>query len=58
MSGRTEAAEEIKRVIAFYEVNGWDWSSIVCFLSMQQNGLWPPPPTRRHLGRSCKLKSN
>ena len=54
------SASEIKDVIAFYEARGWNWSSIVCFLSMRENGLWPTPihRTRIGLGRPRRKKQN
>ena len=52
--------QEIRDVIAFYDARGWDWSSVVCFLSMRQEGLWPTPikRTRVGFGRPRKLKQN
>mgnify|MGYP003433711759 CR=1 FL=1 len=40
--------KDIKKLIAYYEAKGWDWTKAVCFLSMRENGLWPPPIKRKN----------
>lgn len=36
-----EACRDIKAAIAFYEKRGYDWLSIIGFLSATALGLWP-----------------
>jgi hypothetical protein len=48
---------DIKAIIAFYEARGWDWSSVVCFIAMRAEGLWPTPIQRRSFRSGRKLKS-
>lgn len=39
----TPAADDIKSAIAFYEARGWDWLSVVAYLSARAVGMWPLP---------------
>ena len=54
-----DAQDEIKRAIAFYEARGWEWLSVVAYLSACAVGTWPPPKreTKRG-GRPRKEQRN
>lgn len=41
---------EIRQAIAFYESRGWNWLSIVSFLSAKAIGHWPPNVIRTRIG--------
>jgi hypothetical protein len=46
----TETQAEIKAAIAFYEKRGWDWLSVVAFMSSRAVGTWPPHYVKTRIG--------
>lgn len=54
----SEAAIEIKAAIRFYEKRGWDWISVVAYLSAKANGDWPPRIIRTNIGTGLGRKRN
>lgn len=37
----SEAHQDIKAAIRFYEALGWDWMSVVAFMSAKELGMLP-----------------
>jgi len=48
--GSASACLEIKEAIIWYEKHGYDWLSVVGYLSAKANGMGPPWIVRSRIG--------
>lgn len=46
-----EQRSEIRALIAYYDVHGWDWVDIVGYHAAVFTGRWPEPRPERKGGR-------